>query len=102
MAIGHQASDQVRIYKETSPNNGNTSGVVGGLMHLQKYQRVRTEPLSPLTLWFRDALVMCVLVKAVVHSPSSLLYCLSLPLSLSLMLKIMDFFYFIKDEHGGS
>ena len=69
MAIGHQASDQVRIYKETSPNNGNTSGVVGGLMHLQKYQRVRTEPLSPLTLWFRDALVMCVLVKAVVHSP---------------------------------
>ena len=77
MAIGHQASDQVRIYKETSPNNGNTSGVVvGGLMHLQKYQRVRTEPLSPLTLWFRDALVMCVLVKAVVHSPqfSTLLF----------------------------
>ena len=49
VAIGHQASDQVRIYKETSPNNGNTSGVVGGLMHLQKYQRVRTEPLKVLS-----------------------------------------------------
>ena len=82
--VGHQASDQVRIYKESSPNNGNTDvgGVGVGMMHLHKYQRVRLgSSWSHITLSEKGFVSWCTCVgHGVVPQAPPLLYCLLLPL----------------------